>query len=117
MGIWKSSGISVSTISSISKTSSIWVSSKSSVWDSGWEDSGGSWGRSLLTVSSSIKSSLEFSLGSSYFWGIFNWCWGNTFENWCNGKGVFVDWGFKIENWGYTLRILVQREGCIRGLG
>jgi hypothetical protein len=45
---------------------------------------------------------LEFSLGSGYFWGIFNWCWGNTFKNWCNGKVVYVDWGFKIENWGST---------------
>jgi hypothetical protein len=50
---------------------------------------------------------LEFSLGSSYFGGIY-WCnwegvfmdWGNTFENWGNGKDVIMDGLGKLSYWG-----------------
>jgi hypothetical protein len=50
---------------------------------------------------------LEFSLGSSYFGGIYD-CfwegifmdWGNTFENWCNGKDVVMDGLGKLSYWG-----------------
>merc|ERR1712064_97177 len=94
-GYWGSSGVGggsvwVSSISKSVKTSisesSVWESS----WDSSWEDGGGSWGGSLFTGSSFIESSLEFSLGSSYFWSILYWFW----------EGVFVDWGNTFENWG-----------------
>merc|ERR1712223_1857117 len=98
--IWVSSGIWVS--------SSIWVSSVwESSWDSSWEDGGGSWGGSLFTGSGFIESSLEFSLGSSYFWGILYWFWegvfvdwGNTFENWGDWESVFMDWLSEFSNWG-----------------
>merc|ERR1712223_1213845 len=89
-GICVSSSIWVSSISESVKTSisesSVWESS----WDSSWEDGGGSWGGSLFTGSSFIESSLEFSLGSSYFWGILYWFW----------EGVFMDWLSEFSNWG-----------------
>merc|ERR1712213_15379 len=102
-GVWVSSGIWVSSISKSSKTSI----AESSVWKSSWEYFSGSWGGSLFTGSGFFESSLEFSLGSSYFWGILNWFWegvfvdwGNTFENWGNWESVFMDWLSKISNWG-----------------
>merc|ERR1712223_842092 len=91
------------------ETSGVWQTSisKSSVWNSSWEDSGGSWSRSLFTGSSFIKSSLEFGLGSSYFRGIYYWCWEgifmnwcNTFEDWCNWEFVFMDGLSKFNCWG-----------------
>merc|ERR1712038_1179354 len=49
----------------------------------------GSWGGSLGAAGSSIKSSLEFSLGSLDLWSILNWGWGYSSE----------DWSFQVENW------------------
>merc|ERR1712064_153195 len=111
-GYWGSSGVGggsvwVSSIHKSVKTSisesSVWESS----WDSSWEDGGGSWCGSLFTGSSFIESSLEFSLGSSYFWSILYWFWegvfvdwSNTFENWSNWESVFMDWLSEFSNWG-----------------
>merc|ERR1712012_1100787 len=89
-GVWVSSGIWVSSISKSSKTSiaesSVWKSS----WEGSWEYFSGSWGGSLFTGSGFFESSLEFSLGSSYFWGILNWFW----------ESVFMDWLSEFSNWG-----------------
>merc|ERR1719145_164513 len=128
--VWESS-VSVTSISSIWKTSSVWEASVGDDWSDwgvvdqrGWsgDDSGGSSEDGGVSVTSLSVSGLgggnsgEVSgLGLCDLWGVLDWLWGNSVIDWGNQRFWVEGWGNKglwVEGWGNWETRVSDTETC-----